>query len=106
MPVNVYRVTPAAEKNERIAWLCDVEWLLGPQIDAMSQWLADVGATLPTAEYVADVGFCWRRSANAGGPVLEPSTMRRMADIGMSLFLSEYSGFADEEEAVDAESSQ
>ena len=63
-------------------------------------WLEQTGARLPAAQYVADVGFCWRRNANAGGPVLEPKTMRRMAELGMSLLLSEYSGFADSDAEV------
>jgi hypothetical protein len=98
MPVNIYQVTPERQKNERVAWLCDGEWLLCPQIDALSEWLEKTGTALAAAEYVADVGFCWRRSASSGGPVLEPLTLRRMADLGMSLFLSEYSGFAEEDE--------
>lgn len=101
MPVNIYKVTPEGEKNDSIAWLCDDEWLLWPQIDALTTWIAENAATLPPAEYVADVGFCWRRNALSGGPVLEPDMMRRMADIGMSLFLSEYPGFAGEEEPIE-----
>ena len=107
MPVSIYRVAQAGQRNERIAWLCDGEWLLGPQIDTLSMWLEQTGARLPAAQYVADVGFCWRRNANAGGPVLEPKTMRRMAELGMSLFLSEHSGFADSDAPVsDSESSE
>jgi hypothetical protein len=96
MPVNIYRVTPGDQENEKIAWLCDDEWLLRPQIEALSAWLEQSGASLPPDEYVADVGFCWRRDACGGGPVLDPSAMRRMAEIGMSLYLSEYGSFADE----------
>ena len=100
MPVSIYRVTPAGQSNERIAWLCEGEWLLCPQIDALSKWLDHAGARLPSAEYIADVGFCWRRNASADGPILEPKTMRRMAELGMSLVLSEYSGFADPDAEV------
>jgi hypothetical protein len=98
MPVNIYQVTPADQKNEAIAWLCDGEWLLWPQIEALSVWLEQSSAALPPAEYVADVGFCWRRDASAGGPVLAPAALRRMAELGMSLYLSEYGSFADEVE--------
>src|SRR5262245_14911188 len=98
MPVNIYRVARDGLKNERVAWLCDNEWLLQPQIDALSAWLEQVGDTLPADDYVADVGFCWRRTASAGGPVLEPTAMRRMAELRMSLFLSEYPGFAEDDE--------
>ena len=103
MPVNIYRVTPEGQKNRRIAWLCDGEWHLRPQIEALSAWLSAEGSSLAPAEYVADVGFCWRRDALAGGPVLEPTALRRMADLGMSLYLSEYPGFADEHSDEDRE---
>src|SRR5688500_7264305 len=96
MPVNIYRSTLDEQEKEQIAWLCDDEWKLTPQIDALSQWLEQAGAALPPATYVADVGFCWRRDAASGGAILEPAAMRRMADLGMSLFLSKYAGFADQ----------
>jgi hypothetical protein len=96
MPVNVYRVTSDEQENKQIAWLCDGEWELTAQIDALSKWLEQASLEVPPDTYVADVGFCWRRDAALGGPVLEPAVMRRMADLGMSLFLSEYAGFADE----------
>jgi hypothetical protein len=98
MPVNIYRVTPDNQENEEIAWLCDDEWLLWPQVEALAKWLQERSAGLPQGEYVADIGFCWRRDASAGGPVLEPETLRRLADVGMSLFLSGSPGFAGEEE--------
>lgn len=94
MPINIYRVTPDGQGDEEVAWLCDDDWLLWREIEALSLWLEESGASLPPAEYVADVGFCWRRSASAGGPVLKSSMLRRMADLGMHLYLSEYSGFA------------
>ena len=103
MPVNIYRVTPDEEENEEIAFLCDDQWLLWQQIEALSAWLDESGARLPPAEYVADVGFCWRRDAASGGPVIAAVTLRRMGEIGMSLYLSEYSGFADELTKQDAE---
>jgi hypothetical protein len=90
MPVNVYRVMPDDQDNEEIAWLCDDEWEIAPQIEALSAWLAESSSMLRPGEYVADVGFGWRRKASAGGPVLEPIAMRRMAELGMSLYLSEY----------------
>ena len=98
MPINIYRVTTDDKPNDNIAWLCDGEWLLCPQVDALADWLEKNVAGLPGGEYVADIGFCWRRDASAGGPVLSVATMRRMVDIGMELFLSEYSGFAGEHE--------
>lgn len=96
MPINIYRVTPGDQDNEEIAWLCDDEWEIAPQIEALSTWLASNSSMLQSGEYVADVGFGWRRDASSGGPVLEPAAMRRMAELGMSLYLSEYGFFTDD----------
>ena len=96
MPVTIYRVKQVGQDNERVTWLCDDEWPLTPQVEALCAWLKVVESTLPPADYIADVGFCWRRNAMSGGPVLEPGDMTRMAAFGMTLFLSEYGGFADE----------
>ena len=95
MPVSIYRVTSEGQKNDRVAWLCDDIWILRPQIEALSKWLK-APLALPAGKYVADVGFCWRRDACGGGPVLDPDAMRRMSDLGISLYLSEYGSFADE----------
>jgi hypothetical protein len=96
MPVNIYRVTPEGQKNERVAWLCDDEWKLTPQSEALATWLQAEGCRLEPGRYVADIGFSWRRDACAGGPAFSPETLRYMADLGMSLFISEYAGFTDE----------
>ena len=96
MPVNIIRVTPKGQKNESIAWLCDDEWRLTPQSEALTAWLQAHGTKLEPAEYVADIGFSWRRDAMSGGPAFSPDTLRQMADLGMSLHISEYQGFTDE----------
>jgi hypothetical protein len=104
MPVNIYSVTPEGQKRQRVAWLCADEWKLRPQSEALAAWLKTEGATLEPGRYVADIGFSWRRDACAGGPAFSPETLGHMAKLGMSLFISEYAGFADEmdEEAGDA----
>jgi len=96
--VNIYRVTAVGQHNEHIAYLCDDEWSLPPQIQALVDWLAKSAAALPRGHYVADVGFQWRRNAGGGGSAIDPAAMTRMAEIGMYLFLSEYSGFAGEDD--------
>lgn len=95
MPVNIYRVVADSE-TESVAWLCDDEWLLTPLSEALSEWLRLHAEALEPGSYVASIGFCWRRDASSGGPAFAPETLRRMADLGMSLFISEYAGFADE----------
>ncbi|HEY1170208.1 MAG TPA: hypothetical protein VGH19_02455 [Verrucomicrobiae bacterium] len=92
MPVNIYRVRPEGEKNERIAWLCDGNWRLPDQAEALEAWLREHRATLKADQYVADIGFTLREDATGGGAALPPEMMRTMADLGMSLFLSEYPG--------------
>lgn len=90
MPVNIYRVTAGSEASERVAWLCDDSWRLPVQAEALQAWLVEHGATLNPSEYVADIGFKSRSDAGGGGAVLPPEMMRTMADLGMSLYLSEY----------------
>ena len=90
MPVNIYRVTPEGQENERIAWLCDDNWRLPDQAEAFETWLAQNRATLKPDEYVADIGFTPREGALGGGAAIPPEMMCTMGDLGMSLFLSEY----------------
>jgi hypothetical protein len=97
MPVSIYRVD--GQKNETIAWLCPDEWQLTPQSEALAIWLRTEGASLARDDYVANISFSWRRDACSGGPAFEPDTLRRMADLGMSLLISEYAGFADKMES-------
>ena len=90
MPVNIYRVTPEGQKNERIAWLCDDNWRLADQAEALERWLEANRTILKPDEYVADIGFTPRADALGGGAAIAPEMMRIMAELGMSLFLSEY----------------
>lgn len=105
MPVHIYRVTAEDEDNQHIATLCENEWHLAPSVDALSSWVRERGADLRPDAYVADVGFCWRRDAASGGPVIEAPILRKMGEIGMTFFLSEFSGFADEADDLPAEKS-
>lgn len=92
MPVSIYRVCPEGQKNESIEWLCDGNWRLPDQAEALETWLAENRATLKPDKYVADIGFMPREDASGGGAAMSPEMMRTMADLGMSLFLSEYQG--------------
>jgi hypothetical protein len=101
MPVKIYRVTPEDQKkNEGIAWLCNDNWRLPDQAEALEAWLAENGGTLKPAEYVADIGFTLREDASGGGAAISPQMMRTMADLGMSLFLSEYADAYEDEDEV------
>lgn len=87
---------PEGSEHEDVASLCEGEWELAPQAEALSAWLEENSQNLEPAEYVADIGIGWKRDAASGGAAFSPETLRRMADLGMSLFISEYAGFTDE----------
>jgi hypothetical protein len=92
MPISIRRITPQNEENESVAWLCDDSWRLPDQAAALETWLTDNHTFLKPADYIADIGFCPRDDARGGGAAISPDMMRMMANLGMSLFLSEYPG--------------
>jgi hypothetical protein len=89
VPINIY--SDAGAEPERVVWLCDGNWRLPDQVEALETWLKENSSTLNAGSYVADIGFSIREEALGGGAVISPELMRTMADLGMSLFLSEYS---------------
>jgi len=90
MPISIYQVTSEGQKNKEIAWLCDQNWRLPEQVEALTVWLAENRTSFAPGDYVADLGFEPRPDALGGGAVLSPEAMRTMADLGITLFLSEY----------------
>ena len=90
MPVNIYRANPMGQRTEKIAWLCDGNWRLPDQAEALAAWLSESGASLKPDRYIADIGFTPREDALGGGAAFSPEMMRTMADLGIALFLSEY----------------
>jgi hypothetical protein len=87
MPINIYSQDP---EGSRIAWLCDDNWTLIDQSDALEQWLQENRSKLKTGRYIADIGFTPRKDALGGGAAFSSETLRIMADLGMALFISEY----------------
>jgi hypothetical protein len=92
MPIKIY--AEDGPKRE-IAWLCDEDWQLPTQVSALEVWLAQNSTTISSGRYIADIGFSVRSDAAGGGAVISPEMMRAMADLGMTLFLSEYPGTQD-----------
>lgn len=92
MPIKIYKL---GEEPVGIAWLCDDEWALPPQIAELERWV-QAKEEKEAVECVADVGFQWRRDADASGAALDAATLKKMGDLGITLFLSEYPGFAGE----------
>jgi len=90
MPIIIY---PEATPKKQIAWLCDDEWTLPTQVAALESWLKRK-KKMKAGAYIADIGFQARKDAGGGGSALSPEMMKKMADFGITLFLSEYPGFA------------
>jgi hypothetical protein len=97
MPVSIYRTAPRGDEDATLASLGDDEWSLPELIGLLETWLDAHAGDLSAGEYVADVGFCWRRDARGGGSALGPELLKKMGEAGFSLFLSEYPGFCGEE---------
>jgi hypothetical protein len=98
MPINLidYSNVKEGERGLSLASLCDNEWELPSQIDALEQWLLANQDRLPKGSYVADIGYSPRPGAAGGGAVLTTHVMNIMVAIGMELYLSEYPEFENE----------
>ncbi len=88
MPINIY----SENTPEKLAYLCESNWRLPDQVEALEIWLKENGSKITRGRYIADIGFILREDASGGGAAISPEMMRTMADLGMSLFLSEYTG--------------
>ena len=95
MPISIYRDD---DTRAEVAWLGDDDWGLASQINALEEWLARSAPAVDSGRYVADIGFSVRTDATGGGAAVSPEMMRRMADLGITLFLSEYSATQDASE--------
>jgi hypothetical protein len=88
MPIKIFSCEDGAPE---IAWLCDDDWRLSEQADALEQWLRENRFKLKPGDYIADIGFSPRQQdAWGGGAAISPESMRTMAELGMTLFVSEY----------------
>lgn len=86
MPINIYK----EDSREKLEWLCDEDWDLPTQIDALETWLMNKGKNLEPSKYVADIGFDIRKDATGGGAVMNSESMAIMGKIGMDIYFSEY----------------
>ena len=87
MPITIYSDD---DSRKKIAWLCDDNWRLPDQVSALEAWLDQNRTTIKSGRYTADIGFSTREDSLGGGAAISPEMMRIMADLGISLFLSEY----------------
>ena len=63
------------------------------QVAALEAWLKRK-KMMKAGDYYADLGFMARKDAGGGGSAITPAMMQKMADFGITLYLSEYPGFA------------
>jgi hypothetical protein len=99
VPIRIDRISE--NKNEEVTWLCNDEWELPSQIEALETWLNKEGRKLINASYVADVGYSPRANACGGGAAISTEAMKIMVSIGMELFLSEYPEMVEEESTTE-----
>jgi len=88
MPIVIY---PKKSPSEKLACLCVDCWELPDQVPVLEDWLSENKMKVDSGEYVVDIGFTPRNEASGGGTAISPESMRTMAELGMWLFLSEYS---------------
>ena len=98
MPINLIDYTNAneGEKGKELDHLCENEWEMPKQIEALEKWLKERNGKIKTGNYIADIGYSPREGAAGGGAVLTTEAMSIMVKIGMELYLSEYPAFEDE----------
>ena len=89
MPVNIFRVGAVEQGNEKVAGFCAKEWKLGPQLRALDRWLEENWGMFVPGEYVAKVHFRPQPGTSRARAALSREAVRRMAELGMGLFLSE-----------------
>ena len=71
-------------------WLCDEEWDLPSQIDALETWLMQKGKDLEPSNYVADIGFDIKKRGCRWWGGVSSKSMAIMGQIGMDVYFSEY----------------
>ena len=87
--------------SHEVAWLCEDDWLLSVQVEALRNWLDQVSESLSHGEYVADIGYSTQEDMVVGSARIPVVMMKRMAEIGIELLLTEYPPFVEDADARD-----
>lgn len=74
-------------QNDEIAWLCSDDWELPIQLQALEEWIRDQKTK---AGCSADIGYAPRPGALGGGGKLSSESIKKMAELDMELYFSEY----------------
>ncbi|WP_171186761.1 hypothetical protein [Alienimonas chondri] len=81
------------DSSENYATVCDYEWRLREQVEALQDWLKKNRHSLPKGnKWIADIGFSVRPDALAGGPPIYRRMMEMCLEVNMEIYLSEYGG--------------
>jgi hypothetical protein len=89
MPCVIRRRT--GDRWENHVELAPQDWSIGPQVDALHDWLgANLKELDPKFSWAADIGFCPRSGALGGGPVISRQLMERCLKANLEIYLSEY----------------
>ena len=84
MPINIYE----RESVKEIIYLSESHWDLPNQISDLEEWLDKTD--IPAGDYIADIGFDIRPNSSGGGAVLTLNTLKRLYELGIEVYLSEY----------------
>lgn len=76
--------------GNKYANLYEDDWNLSSQLFQFEEWLIQNASSLSDAKYIVDIGFVGDKEAGGGGYVLEPSFMRKLVDMNIELWFSEY----------------
>ncbi len=89
MPIHLYQ-----ERGTSLDVLKDDDWDLPSQLEKLEKWVHANRDQLNDGPYIADIGFMIRSDASGGGAVLSSDVMKLFAEIGLSLYFSEYVGYS------------
>ena len=98
MPINILKVRQPEAENDIVDRICDGEWELPTQIDALESWL-ETKSALPSGEYIADIGYSVRKNATGGGGVFSVAMMKALVALEMDVYFSEYDWGEDEDDS-------
>lgn len=87
MPINIY----IEDTKEKIAWLCDNNWILIDQFNEFERWIiVNIKSLDPSRSYIADIGFSANGDARAGGPAFHIELMKLLIAYNVNVYISEY----------------
>ncbi len=75
------------KNNNELAWLCNDDWELPVQLQALEEWVKNKDNNGGCS---ADIGYAPRPGAFGGGGKMSIETIKKMAEIELEVYFSEY----------------